>query len=227
MKVSEALKKRHSTRAFLPRPVTRETIERILEVARYSPSGADTQPWEVAVVSGGLKNEVLGAMEHAFRDGNTGRMDFRYYPEPWGEPYNSRRIECGRLLYEALDISRGDRERRLEQWIANFKAFGAPVVLFFLMHRDLHTGSFMDMGMFIQSVMLAACGEGLATCPQAALGEYPDIVRETLGLGEEHLVLCGMAMGYEDTTAAVNRYRTPRAPVSEFARFLGDGEAIS
>ncbi len=220
MNVGDALRRRHSTRSFLDRPVERQTIERILDAARHAPSGANTQPWRVAVVSGASRERLLGAIERAHRDGVAPRMDYRYYPRDWDEPYLARRVACGVQLYRSLGIERGDRERRREQWIANYRAFGAPVVLFFLMHRDLESGSYMDMGMFMQSVMLAALDHGLATCPQAALGEYPDIVRETLGFGEEYRVLGGVAVGYEDTRAAVNGYRTPREAVPVFTRFF-------
>lgn len=220
MRVSAALRRRHSTRAFLDRPVSRTDIEFVLDVARRAPSGTNTQPWEVAVVSGAARERILGRIEQAFRDGVPSHMDYRYYPQQWEEPYKSRRVACGYQLYSALGIERGDRERRREQWVANYRAFGAPVVLFFLMKRRMESGSYMDMGMFIQSVMLAAQERGLATCPQAALGEYPDIVRDALGVGDDDFVLCGMAVGYEDTGAPVNSYRTPREPVEHFTRFI-------
>ncbi len=220
MNVIEALASRYSARAFLPRPVARQTVERILEAASRAPSGANTQPWQVAVASGDSLARLLAAIEQAYRDGEAQAMDYRYYPSRWEEPFKGRRVECGMLLYGALGIDREDRERRREQWIANYRAFGAPTVIFFLMRRGLESGSYMDMGMFIQSVMLAARGEGLATCPQAALAEYPGIVREALGFDDDHLVLCGVAIGHEDPDAPVNGYRTPRAPVSGFARFL-------
>lgn len=222
MKVSDALRRRHSTRAFLDRPVPRADIEFVLDVARRAPSGTNTQPWEVAVVAGRARERLLGRIEQAFLDGVASHMDYRYYPRHWEEPYKARRVACGYQLYSALGIGRGDRERRREQWLANYRAFGAPVVLFFLMKRRMESGSFMDMGMFIQSVMLAALERGLATCPQAALGEYPDIVRESLGVGDDYFVLSGMAVGYEDTNAAVNNYRTPREPVERFARFVSE-----
>ncbi|KAA3625986.1 MAG: nitroreductase [Proteobacteria bacterium] len=220
MNVRDALKRRHAARAFLDRPVPRAAIERLLEAARRAPSGANTQPWEVFVVCGDTRRRLLGALEQAYRSGQPPRMDYHYYPERWREPFRARQVECGRLLYETLGIARGELDRRREQWIANYRAFGAPAVLFFAMPKDLEAGSYMDMGMFIQSVMLAACEEGLASCPQAALGQYPDIVREHLGIAAERFILCGLALGYEDTAARVNGYRTTRVPVSGFAKFF-------
>jgi nitroreductase len=119
-----------------------------------------------------------------------------------------------------LGIEREDKQRRADQWAANYRAFDAPVMLLFFMDAGLQTGSFMDYGMFIQSIMLAAVDEGLATCPQAALGEYPGVVKETLGYPLDSILLCGMALGYEDTEAAVNSYRTPREEVESFVHFF-------
>ncbi len=219
MDVREALKKRKSTRAFLDKEVTKKKVVAVLEAARHSPSGVNTQPWQVAVVSGDAKTRLQERIETAFRNGEKPRMDFQYYPLKWSEPYKSRRFECGILLYETLGIKRQEKERRLEQWIANYRSFEAPVALFFFMDPSLETGSFMDYGMFMQSIMLAAVEEGLATCPQAALGEFPEIVKEILGYPSDSILLGGMALGYEDTEALVNSYRTPRLPVESFTRF--------
>ena len=166
MKVSEALAKRKSTRAFLDREVVKEKIMAVLRAARYSPSGANTQPWQVGVVTGARKKELQQKIETAFRNGEEAKMDFQYYPLKWVEPYKTRRIECGLQLYSTLGITRQEKDRRLEQWAANYRAFDAPVMLFFFLDPGLETGSYMDYGMFLQSVMLAAMEEGLATCPR-------------------------------------------------------------
>ncbi len=216
MEVSQALRQRKSTRAFLEREVEEEQIEAILEVARCAPSGVNTQPWQVAVVKGESKARLTEAMEQAFRSGVKGEMDYRYYPLQWHNPYRERRKQCGLQLYQALEIGREDVERRQDQWAANYRAFDAPVILFFFLDGALETGSFLDYGMFIQSVMLAAVEAGLATCPQAALAEYPQIVKQQLGYPPESILLVGMAVGYEDTTAAINCYRTQREPVKSF-----------
>lgn len=221
MNIRDALKRRKAVRAFLDRAVENEKILRILEAAKHAPSGTNTQPWQVAVVTGNTKIRLGELLENAFRSGVKGKMDYQYYPGRWKEPYKGRRRACGLQLYTALGITREDRERQLEQWAANYRAFDAPAVLFFFMDPDLEKGSFMDYGMFLQSVMLAAVEEGLATCPQAALGEYPDIVREFLGYPDDTILVCGMAMGYEDTRAKANSYRTPREDVHEFTRFFG------
>lgn len=220
MLVSEALEARKSTRAFLPKAVEKEKIERILTAARHAPSGTNTQPWQVAVVSGETKERVGKMMENAFRDGTTGKMDYQYYPTEWQEPYKGRRRTCGLLMYKTLEITREDKQRQLDQWAANFRAFDAPVMLLFFMDPIMETGSFMDYGMFLQSLMLTAVEEGLATCPQAALGEYPEMIKKELGYPEDSKLICGMALGYEDTGALVNSYRTEREEVGSFTRFF-------
>lgn len=222
MNVYEAMVARHATRAFLDRQVEQEKIRRILRHAARAPSGANTQPWHVAVVSGAVKRSIEARVEEARRAGDLGKAEYRYYPSGWREPYKSRRHACGMQLYRSQGIERGDKERRREQWAANFRSFGAPVAMYFYIDSYLEVGSYLDFGMFLQSIMLAAIEEGLATCPQAALGEYPAIVKSELRLEQGSTLLCGMALGYEDTSAPVNGYRTPRMELEEFVNFHTD-----
>ena len=220
MTVAEALKLRKSTRSFLNKQVDVEIIQRILDAARHAPSGVNTQPWQVAVVSGAKKHELEKAMEDAFNNGVKGKMDYQYYPSEWQEPYKGRRKACGLQLYSTLQIVREDKARQKQQWLANYRAFDAPVALFFFMDSTMETGSFLDYGMFLQSVMLAAVEEGLAICPQAALGEYPQIIKEKLDYPAESILICGIALGYEAKEAVVNSYRTPREEVDSFTKFF-------
>jgi nitroreductase len=221
MDVSDAIRSRHSCRAFLPREVEPEKIERILRLAGRAPSGANMQPWRVAVATGEPKLAIGRKIEAQFRAGIPGKADYRYYPENWSEPYRSRRLACGAQLYASLGIEREDKVRRAEQWIQNYRSFGAPVVLYFYMESDLEAGSYLDFGMFLQTVMLVAVEENLASCPQQALAEYPEIVKRELGIGDGYVLLCGMALGYEDTSAPINRYRTPRVALEDFVSFFG------
>lgn len=220
MNIIDALLQRKSTRAFLDKPVDRDRIVRILRAARHAPSGTNAQPWQVAVVTGRKKEELTEILRQAFAENGPGAMDYHYYPVDWHEPYKSRRVACGAQLYAAVGIDRRDRERRLAQWAENYRAFGAPVILFFFLDPVMQKGSFLDYGMFLQSVMLAALEEGLATCPQAALGQYPRLIKEFLGYSPETTLICGMALGYEDKDAPINRYRTPREEVTAFTRFF-------
>lgn len=220
MDVIDALNRRKSTRAFLDKAVPRSLIDSLLDAARQAPSGANTQPWQVAVLTGDSKQSLQQRFETAHADGISAAMDYPYYPTDWQEPYKTRRIECGKQLYAALHIERDDRTRRRAQWAANYRAFDAPVLLLFFMEGAMQTGSFMDYGMFLQSLMLAAVQQGLATCPQAALGEYPQIAKDQLGYPPDSILVCGMALGYEDTGAPVNGYRVPREPVAAFTRYF-------
>ena len=224
MPVAECIRRRQSTRAFLKKDVERDKILRILDAARYAPSGANTQPWQVAIVAGRRKRELQNLVEKAFREGKKSVRDYNYYPEKWLAPYKTRRTDCGKLLYDTLGIERQDRERRFEQWVANYRAFDAPVMVLFFIDSNLEIGSYLDYGMFWQSLMLAAVEEGLATCPQAALAEYPQIVREYLNYPDNWYVLGGMALGYPDESAPVNSYRTPREEVASFTRFFTDDD---
>lgn len=217
--VFSALKTRKSVRAFTNQTVSVDQVKRIIDAARWAPSGTNTQPWQVHAVSGSVKQKLDAELIKAFESEKSAQMDYNYYPENWFEPYNARRRECGLAMFSALDITRQDKEKRLAQWKKNYSAFGAPWVLFFTMDHRLESGSFFDYGMFYQSIMLAAQAEGLATCPQAALAEYPDVLREHLDIDSEHIILCGLALGYENPEDPVNQYRTSRREVDDILRF--------
>jgi len=220
MNVIKALEQRKSTRAFLSKEVEPETINTILNAARHAPSGTNTQPWQVAVVTGNAKIRLQTKMEGAFRAGDKGKADYTYYPDEWRQSYASRRKECGLLMYKTLGITREDKKRQINQWAANYRAFDAPVLLLFFMDEVMQTGSYLDYGMFLQSVMLVAVDQGLATCPQASIADYPEIIKAELGYPEETVLLCGMALGYEDKAALVNSYRTSREDVASFTRYF-------
>ncbi|WP_345986860.1 nitroreductase [Sulfurimonas sp. HSL1-2] len=219
MDTLDALLERRSVRAFRDKAVDKETVISILEHAKHAPSGVNMQPWSVCVVGGSRKKQIEEKIIRAFEAGEKARMDYSYYPQQWEEPYRSRRKETGLLMYRTLGIAKEDKAAQAEQWKANYRAFDAPVVLYFFIDAALEKGSWLDYGMFLQSVMLAATSLGLGSCPQAALAEYPDIVREALGIGGDKTLLCGMALGYEDKTAPINGYRTPRVPLDAFTAF--------
>ncbi len=216
MEVLEAMRRRASTRAYLDKAVDRATVEAILDVARWAPSGANIQPWYVTVVAGETKRRLSEALLAERKAGRRENPDYSYYPKQWVEPYKARRIACGLALYQALKIGRDDKDARLKAWNNNYSFFGAPVGLLFFLDRSLEKGSWVDMGMFIENVMLAARGHGLATCPQASIAEYPDIVRKLLNVPDSRALVCGMSLGYPDTEAPVNNYRTARGAVADF-----------
>ncbi|MHB8742893.1 MAG: nitroreductase [Sulfuricaulis sp.] len=216
MEVLEALRRRASTRGYLDQPVAHSTIEAILDAARWAPSGANTQPWQVAVVTGDIKRRLTESLLAKRNARHVENPDYTYYPNLWQEPYKARRQACGVALYTALKIGRHDEDARIKSWNNNYSFFGAPTGLLFFLERSLAQGSWVDIGMFIENVMLAALAFGLATCPQAALAEYPDTVRQLLNIPSSRALVCGMALGYPDPAAAVNNYRTVREPVAIF-----------
>lgn len=219
METFETITKRKSVRAFLNKEVEKEKIGKLLNIAKYAPSGVNMQPWQVAVVSGAKKKNIEDKVQEAFINREDERMDYNYYPKEWIEPYKTRRKETGLLMYKTLNITREDKQKQFLQWKANYRAFDAPVVLYFFIDTHLQKGSYLDYGMFLQNIMLCAVELGLATCTQASLAQYPDIVKEQLNIEENKILLCGMALGYEDTKHIINSYKTPRIELEEFVRF--------
>ena len=221
METLAAIQQRKSIRAYTDQPVAHEDIEEILTIASRAPSGVNIQPWQVAVVQGETKAAITEALIAARRTNQESKPDYDYYPTDWEEPFNSRRIACGRALYEALGIGRKERKKSQQQaWENNYRFFGAPVGLYFYIDRSLNKGSWIDMGMFIQNIMIAATAKGLGTCPQASVAEFPDIVRNILEIDEQYILMCGMALGYTDTEQAVNQYQLPREPTDTFTRWF-------
>ena len=221
--VDEALRSRRSVRAFLPTPVPRETVEAILEVAARAPSGTNTQPWQVHVLTGVSKLALSAAIKAAYDDpAERARHteEYAYYPTEWRSPYIDRRRKVGWDLYALLDIAKTDKARMHAQHGRNYDFFGAPVGLMFSIDRVLQQGSWLDYGMFLQSIMVAARGRGLDTCPQAAFMQYHRIIAAHLGLAAGQMVVCGMSLGHADPAAVENTLHTEREPLSGFARFL-------
>ncbi|TCG02363.1 nitrobenzoate reductase [Paraburkholderia strydomiana] len=224
--VYTAIETRFCCRAFLPEPVERETIERILRACSWSPSGSNTQPWKAYVVRGASRDALVSkvcAAHDALRDdpslASVYQEDYPYYPSEWTSPYIERRRATGWGLYGALGIGKGDRDRMHAQHQRNYKFFDAPVGLFFTNEKVMAQGALMDTAMFVQSVMIAARGEGLHTCVQAAWNPFSSIVLPHLGAIDERLV-CALSLGYADVDAAVNEYRPQREDPSVFSRWL-------
>ena len=220
--VDEVIQSRYSCRAFLPRPVPRATIEEILAVASRAPSGTNIQPWKAWVLTGATKAAVTERLLAAFDDPEeaaTHADPYQYYPKQWISPYIDRRRKVGLQLYGLLGIQKGDAKRMHEQFARNYKFFDAPVGLIFTVDRVMEQGSWLDYGMFLQNVMLAAKARGLDTCPQAALIQFHRIIRQTLEIPDNETLICGMSLGYADPAAPENTLRTERAPLSEWGAF--------
>ncbi|GAB4113216.1 MAG: nitroreductase [Rubrivivax sp.] len=221
--VDAAITSRRSVRAFLPTPVPREVVERILEVAARAPSGTNTQPWKVTVLTGNAKARLSAAVRAAYDDPAeraTHTEEYAYYPTEWVSPYIDRRRKVGWDLYGLLGIAKTDKARMHEQHGRNYAFFDAPVGLIFTIDRILQQGSWLDYGMFLQNVMVAARARGLDTCPQAAFTQFHRVIARELALPAGEMVVCGMALGHADPAAPENALLTERAPVAEFARFL-------
>ena len=218
--VAAALLTRQSVRAYLARPVAEADVREVLRLASYAASGSNMQPWRVLVLGGATLAAVSAGLEGAYRAGEKGGREYRYYPEAFPEPYLARRRACGFGLYGAMGIARGDAAAMQAQRAENYRFFGAPVGLVLTIDRRLELGSWIDMGSFLTGVMLAARGLGLHSCAEASIAEYPAVLRTLLPIEAEHKVVCGMALGYADPAATVNSFRTERAGVDDFTTFL-------
>lgn len=221
--VDAAITSRRSVRAFLPTPVPRETVEQILAVAARAPSGTNLQPWKVTVLTGAalqrLSEAVLAVHDDPARAAEA-KEEYAYYPREWVAPYIDRRRKIGWDLYGLLGIGKTDKARMHAQHGRNYAFFGAPVGLIFTIDRILEQGSWLDYGMFLQNIMVAARGRGLDTCPQAAFTPFHRVIAQELQLPETEMLVCGMALGHADPDAVENRLVTEREPVAGFARFL-------
>ncbi|MDP2812057.1 MAG: nitroreductase [Rhodocyclaceae bacterium] len=221
--IDQAIETRRSIRAFLDTPVPPETVRRMLEVASRAPSGTNIQPWRVHVLAGAARDRLVAAVCRAFDDEpDAHSMEYDYYPEKFFEPYLSRRRKVGWDLYGLLGIVKGDTEGMSRQHRRNFEFFGAPVGLVFTIDRRLGRGSWLDVGMFMENVMIAARARGLDTCAQAAWAQFHRVIEAQLALPVDERVVCGMALGYAAPEAPVNALATERAPVGEFAVFHGE-----
>ena len=221
--VDAAITQRRSLRAFLPTEVPREMIEEILAVAARAPSGTNTQPWKVTVLTGEAKRRLSADIRAAFDDPVERAKhteEYDYYPTEWQSPYVDRRRKVGWDLYGLLGIAKTDKVRMHAQHGRNFDFFDAPVGLMFTIDRVMRQGSWLDYGMFLQSVMVAARARGLDTCPQAAFTQWHRIIGQHLQLPPTEMVVCGMALGWADPDAPENQLVTERAPVAGFTRFL-------
>ena len=220
MTVEEAIRGRQSVRAYEKRPVPRELVARIIETAGRAPSGSNIQPWKVWIVDGTARDALCAEILAAYDASGDGKREYNYYPVEWRDPYISRRRACGWGLYNTMGITRDDKKGMHEQRRQNFDLFGAPTGLFFSIDRDMEIGSWLDSGMFIQSIMIAARQFGLETCPQAAFCGFHGIIQKRLAIPADQMLVCGMALGYPETGAKVNSFRTEREPLDVYAHFV-------
>lgn len=221
--VTDAIKSRISTRAFLDKPVEEEKVRDILEIARWSPSGGNLQPWRVHVVMGTARNRLVETVKKAIAESPfADEAELAVYPSGLVEPYRTRRYEVGEAMYELLGIPREDKTARLMHLTRNFEFFGAPVGIFFSLDRMFDKGQWAHLGMFMQTFALVAEEHGLATCMQEAWVTRAKTVSEFLELGESEQLYCGMALGYANPDAPVNGLRSARAEIDEYVTFVSE-----
>lgn len=219
MDLDKALDTRRSARAFKNTPVPKELVEELLLRASRSPSGTNVQPWKIYVAMGAtrdrLSEELLAYRETHPDDGgkewpsNSKRI----------EPYISRMRKLGKDMYTLLEIPKGDKQANWDQWGRNYKFFDAPVGLIFTIDKDLDRTSWLDIGVFMQTLMLSATARGLDTCAQGAWNQFWRVTKDVLDIPDDEYVVCGMSLGYADETAPVNTLVAEREPLSSFAFF--------
>lgn len=220
--VDAAIASRRSIRRFLPTPVPLGDVRAILEVAARAPSGSNSQPWQVHVLAGEVKDALSHALVKAHFEEQHAHADaYQYDAQVPFEPYLSRRKDFGTRLYGRLGIEYSDNPQRQAQIARNYLFFDAPVGLIFTLHRDLGLGSWLDCGMFLQNIMVSARGRGLDTCAQVSFARYHRIIKPMLGIPDEQIVVCGMALGHADASAPENRGHMPRERVEAFVQFHG------
>ena len=217
---SELLTQRNSTRRFLDRPLPDGALNALLALARRAPSGANLQPGEFIALEGDARVRLSAALVEAFRAGRQEPEDYSYFPQPMPQSLRRRQVAAAKELYGALQTGRDDRAGRDRQFERNFNFFDAPVALLVTIDARMGSGCYMDLGMCLYGLMLAAAAHGLGSCAIGALASYPGLIRSTLELGDEHHIVCGIALGYADPDAAENAVRTERLKPEEFFRTL-------
>jgi len=222
MNVSEAISSRITARAFLDTPVSGAVLRQILETAKRAPSGGNLQPWHVWVLGGEPMTRFKALIKEKMAVSPRGEgSEYHVYPQDLKEPYKTRRFKCGEDMYATIGVSREDKFARLANFARNFEFFGAPAAFFFAIDRQMQQGQWADLGMFMQSIMLLAREHDLHTCPQEAWSVWHKTLREFLPIPPELMLFCGMAIGHIDATHPINRLRTERAELAEFATFIG------
>lgn len=221
--IDRAIAARRSVRAFLDTPVDMAVVREILQVAARAPSGTNTQPWKVYVLTGEAKARLSAEIVETFMDPAKAaehHEQYDYYPKEWIEPFIGRRRKVGFDLYGLLGLTKDDKAGMKRLHARNYQFFDAPVGLIFTVDRIMGRGSWLDYGMFMENIMISAVGHGLATCAQAAFNQFHKIIERQLNLPENDMVVCGMALGYEDKKALINTLKTSREPVEAFVQFI-------
>lgn len=220
MNVTDAIQNRYSVRAFEKRPVPEDTIREVIKLASLSPSHSNTQPWHIAVVSGQARHDLEQAWFAHMKGGGLPNPSFVPGAKSIGGVFKERQYDCAFRYYGTMNIAREDKRARQKLAAKNFQFFGAPHVAFISMPKSMHESNALDVGIFLQSLMLLFAERGIATCPQGALSYYPEVVSQFADIPEENGLLCGMSFGFEEKGAQINSLRQPRASLDEIASFV-------
>jgi nitroreductase len=222
MEVRDAVAARRSVRGFLDRAVDLDLIRRLVAESARAASGGNLQPWHIDIVAGAAMNRLKGIMLAKLASGASETPEYDIYPKELLSPYRDRRFAVGEAMYDHIGIPREDKAARRLWFARNFAFFGAPLALFMTVDRRMGPPQWSDMGMFLQSFMLLAVEEGLATCAQECWAVYPETVKSFLGTPDDRILFCGMAVGYEDKAEPANALRTERADMGEWVNILVD-----
>ncbi len=218
---SQLANARRSVRAYLSTPVADALLQEVLMQARLAPSGANLQPGALIHVRGMVREGLSENLVEAWRQGREEVEDYSYFPKPMPHTLRRRQVAAAQALYGALGVSRDDREGRDAQFERNFRFFDAPVALIVTMEHGFGSGGYMDLGMMLYGLMLAAQAKGLSTCAVGAMASFPNVIRKNLGLEASSHIVCGMALGYADPDAPVNQTTTARCSLDEYFKVMG------
>ena len=220
MNILDAIKARQSIRSFKNQDVSREIIEKILEISRFAPSGGNTQPWKIYVLNRKMMKKLESSVLNNLDNGLSETPNFNIYPQPMSEHLKNRVKECGRLMYAALEIDKDDVEGRLNQLKQNFSFFGAPVGMLVTVEKEVDLNGWGHVGHFIQNICLSSMEFGLGTCLQESWSMYPETVQKIIDFSDSEILWCGIALGYPNKDHVINNYRTPREDLENFTKFL-------
>jgi nitroreductase len=218
--VLSILTARHCKRAFLDRPVPRAVLEDVLSAAAHAPSTRNGQPWAVSVLLGEAREALVRRLCALFDHDTPMQMDYASRPAELPASHQERAAAAGAGVHAAKGIGRDDAAGRRAHLRDNFRFYGAPVAMIFHLPSNAAPGTFLEMGFFVQNVMLGLVARGLGSCPQASVTGYSDALREHLGLGTDRLIVCGMSVGYPDESAPVNGFAPARAPLADYTQWL-------
>lgn len=220
MSLHELLQTRRSIRAYTDQPIDQSIIKNIFTTAQLSPSNCNTQPWHVSVISGAMRDKIEQVMLAEIMQGNKPKNHFPAGDQDLVDQYRRRQIECAKALYDSVGIQYEDKEKRRELMLRNWSFFGAPHVAFFSMPKQMGPVNAVDLGIYLQTVMLLMTERGIGCCAQGALAFYPDAAHQYGGVPETHAILCGLAFGYADPDAPINSYSVGRAPIEDSVTFI-------